>query len=272
MTTPNPVTGNPFKVSWDETGQRFFHTGIDRGMLYVDGVGVPWNGLVSVTESPSGGDSTATYLDGEKILNVPSGENYQGTIEAYSAPIEFASCAGWLMVSSGLFATEQPKKTFGFSYRTLIGNDVENTALGYKVHIVFNALAKNSDFSRETLSDKSSAQTYSWDITTVPLAVLGRRATAHIVFDSRLVSADNLAHIESILYGSDTTEPALPDATTVFNFVDLFATLRIIDNGDGSWTAVGPDTVITMTDSETFQITWDSAVVIDSDNYSISSL
>lgn len=261
------------RVVWDKTGTRLFQTGIDRGVLYVGNVGVPWNGLVSVTESPTGGDATPTFLDGQKVLNVPGGESFAATIEAYGIPIEFAPCAGWSMIASGLFATEQPKTTFGFSYRTLIGNDGEGTSLGYKVHIVFNALAKNSDFSRETITEKPSVKTHSWDITTVPLPIAGRRATAHIVFDSRLVPGANLAKIEGILYGTDTTDPSLPDSTTMYNLLDLFASLQIIDNGDGTWTAIdNQGDILTMTDADTFQIDWDSAVVIDTDDYTIRSL
>lgn len=261
------------RIVWDKTGTRLFQTGIDRGVLYVGNVGVPWNGLVSVTESPTGGDATPTFLDGQKVLNVAGGESFAATIEAYGIPVEFAPCAGWYMVASGLFATEQPKTTFGFSYRTLTGSDDKGTALGYKVHIIFNALAKNADFSRETISDKPSVKTHSWDITTVPLPVAGRRSTAHIIFDTRMIAPENIAKIEAILYGTDTTDPMLPDATTVYNMVDIFATLQIIDNGDGTWTAIdNQGDILTMTDDETFEIDWDSAVFIDSDNYRISSL
>lgn len=262
------------RIIWDKTGTRLFQTGIDRGMLYVgNNAGVPWNGLVSVTESPTGGDATPTFLDGQKVLNVAGGESFGATIEAYGIPIEFAPCAGWYEIASGLFATDQPKTTFGFSYRTLTGSDDEGIDLGYKVHIIFNALAKNLDFSRETITDKPSVKIHSWDITTVPLPVAGRRATAHLIFDTRHVARENMAKIEEILYGTDTTDPALPDATTVYNLADVFATLQIIDNGDGTWTAIDNlGTILTMTDSETFQIDWDSAVVIDTDNYSISSL
>jgi hypothetical protein len=272
MTTP--VQGAKNRVSWNNSGERLFHTGVDRGMLYVgNAAGVPWNGLISVTENPSGGDATPTYLDGQKVLNVPGGENFAATIEAYGVPIEFAPCVGWGSLASGLFATEQPKETFGFSYRTLIGNDVEGTAFGYKLHIVFNALAKNADFSHKTITDSPSVQPYSFDVTTVPLPVSGQRATAHFIFDTRVVTENNIAKIESILYGSDTTDPTLPDATTIFNLKDVFATLQIIDNGDGTWTAVDNlGSILTMTDGETFSIDWDSAVVIDTDEYSISSL
>jgi hypothetical protein len=173
-------------------------------MLYFDdGTAIPWNGLVSVTESPSGGKTTETYLDGQKVLDVPGGEDYIATVESLSLPLQAAACAGWGILQYGLYASHQPRESFGLSYRTLIGNDVEGTKLAYRIHIIFGCVAKNSDFTHETTSDKASAKTYSWDITAVPVSLNSRsRATAHVIFDTRRFSEPTITTVEGILYGN----------------------------------------------------------------------
>lgn len=203
------------RATWDDIGARLFHTGIDRGMLYTDVASVPWNGLVSVTESPNGGDAKPYYLDGQKILNIAAGEDFDGTIEAFFAPIEFASCVGNLVLSPALYATDQPRKTFNFSYRTLVGNDLSGINLAYKVHIVFNALASASDFTHGTLTDANNPQSYSWGITTSPVIVPGYRPTAHLVFDTRTNGDTVMSALENILYGNDTDAPRLPAVSEI---------------------------------------------------------
>jgi hypothetical protein len=179
-------------------------------MFYLGTIAVPWFGLTSVTESPSGGDAEPVYLDGLKVQNIPGGVDFDATIQALSAPIEFASCAGRLELAAGLYATDQPKETFGFSYRTLIGDDVLNTDFGYKVHVVYNAAAKVSDFTHTTTSGSPSVAPYSWAITTTPITALpNKRPTSHFIFDTRRLSPDNINLIEAILYGDDD-DPRLP--------------------------------------------------------------
>lgn len=208
------------RVTWNDVGQRLFHAGVNRGMLYVENVAVPWNGLMSITEAPTGGVAQPYYLDGRKILSISALEEYSATIETLAAPIEFAPCAGRLRLSPGLFVTDQPKPMFSFSYRTLIGNDVLSTSFGYKLHVVYNATAKISDFSHGTISDSPSVSAYSFDVETVPVLVAGFKPTAHIVIDSRLDS-DILAQVESILYGDNTDDPRVPTASEL---VTLLAT------------------------------------------------
>jgi hypothetical protein len=207
--------GEMAKISWSTTGQRLYSTGIDRGVFYPEdgSAGVPWSGLASITASPKAADAQENYLDGQKVLNIPAGEDFQATIEAFSAPPEFAICAGRLLLATGLYATDQPKETFGFSYRTIVGNDVLGTAFAYKVHVVYGALAKISDFTNASITDTPSAKTYSWDITTVPVAATSFRPTAHIVADSRLISSDHMSSIETILYGDDDHDPRMPTTT-----------------------------------------------------------
>jgi hypothetical protein len=211
------------RVTWDDAGLRLYHTGIDRGMLYVVygvPVAVPWNGLAGVTESPVGGDPTPYYLDGRKILNISSGEDFSATIEAYASPLEFAACAGRLRLSTGLYATGQPKQTFGFAYRTLIGNDSVGTGYAYKIHVIYNATAQIADFAHGTITTRPSPTLRSWNVTTYPVVSSGYRPTSHVVIDSRLVSSAGISGVEAILYGDDTNDARLP---TIPELITLLA-------------------------------------------------
>lgn len=198
------------RVTWGVPGQRLYHTGVDRGMIYLeDGTVTPWSGLVSVTESPIGGDPVATYVDGQKILNTPNGEIYQATIESMSLPVNAAACAGWGILQYGLLASNQPKMSFGLSYRTLLGNDVSGTKLGYRIHLIFQCTAKSSDFTHETITDQVSLKSYSWGITAIPVSFSTRKPTAHVIFDTRTHSPETITAVESILYGDNVTDPVM---------------------------------------------------------------
>jgi hypothetical protein len=190
-----------------------FQTGVDRGMLYVGtSIAVPWSGLASVTEAPTGGAAQDYFLDGRKILSVSSAEEFTAKIEAFASPLEFAICAGRVEISPALYVADQPRQSFNFSYRTLIGNDVDGIDYAYKVHLVYNALAQISDFTHGTTSDKSSVVTNSWSITTTPVVVTGFLPASHFVADSRLIDPTILGQLEDILYGSDATDPRFPSA------------------------------------------------------------
>lgn len=207
------------RVTWDDAGFRFYQAGVDRGMLYAPNVSAAWSGLVSVTESPSGGESTSYYVDGQKVLNTASGENFNGVIEAFSAPGEFASCLGRIEISPALFVTNQPRTPFSFSYRTLIGNDLSGTEYGYKVHLVYNALAQGTDYANETVTDTPKPRTYSWNIVTSPIDVPGCRPTAHLIFDTTKNSGTAISSLEDILYGDDTGDPRMPTVTELITLL-----------------------------------------------------
>lgn len=259
------------RLSWSNGGSRFYEAGIDRGVLYVDGYpGVPWNGLTSVDESPSGGDPKSYYIDGIKYLAVPSAEEFEGTITAFTYPDEFAKCDGTTEPRSGLFLTHQRRKSFGISYRTMIGNDTSD-AFGYKLHIIYNALAAPSGRSNQTLKDSTSPNDFSWKITCKPPPMAGYRPTSHVVVDSRTTDPSVLATIEGILYGTDTDQARIPTLDELIAAYDTISTLTVIDNGDGTWTATAPFDVIRMMDDETFEITAATAVFIDEDTYNLSS-
>lgn len=214
------------KLAWDTVGERFYETGVDRGVLYIpDNAGVyntgyAWNGLVSVTESPSGAEANAQYADNIKYLNLVSAEEFGATIEAYTYPSEFAQCDGTATPSAGLAIGQQSRKTFGLAYRTRIGNDLAGTDLGYKLHLIYGALAAPTEKAYSTINDSPEAITFSWDITTTPVDVTGFKPTAQLTVDSTKVSSTKLAELEALLYGTDGVEPKLPTPNEI---IALFA-------------------------------------------------
>lgn len=204
------------KIVWDNTGERLYETGVRNGVLYpiqTEGTyskGVAWNGLISVTESPSGAEATPLYADDIKYLNLISAEEYGSTIEAYTYPDEFAECDGSTSIATGVNIGQQPRKTFGMCYRTVVGNDVENDNYGYKLHLVYGALAAPSEKAFSTINDSPEAITFSWEVSTTPVNVTGFKPTASLTIDSTKVDAAKLASLEAILYGSESEEARLP--------------------------------------------------------------
>ena len=204
-----------FALTWDQDGERLYETGVDRGVLFVRegtsyGAGVAWNGLSSVEESPSGAESTAVWADNIKYLNLTSAEDYGITIGAYTYPDEWEECDGSRAVTTGMYIGQQPRKKFGFTWRTKIGNDVDGTDHGYKIHIVYNCSASPSSRSHQTINDSPEATEMSWEVTTTPTNVTGHKPTAHIYIDSTKVDATKLATLEAALYGTAGTSGQAP--------------------------------------------------------------
>lgn len=207
------------KLVWDEAGKHIYETGVSKGVLYVMsdtpgtyGKGVAWNGLSSVSESPTGAEVSAIYADNIKYLNLMSREEFEGSIEAYTYPDEFMACDGSASPedAKGFVVGQQDRKTFAFCYQTKVGTDL-NPEAGYKIHIIYGALASPSERSYETVNDSPEAMTFSWDITTTPVAVTGFKPTAHVELDSTKIDKTKLAKIEAKLYGTDepSGEPTL---------------------------------------------------------------
>ena len=211
------------KLVWDQTGERYYETGVKQGVLYPQAAGgtypkgVAWNGLTAVTESPSGAETTALYADDIKYLNLISAEEFGATIEAYTYPDEFAQCDGSATLATGVSIGQQSRKAFGLCYRTTLGNDVDGNDFGYKLHIIYNALAAPSEKAYATINDSPEAITFSWEVTTTPVNVPGFKPTASITIDSTKADKSKLASLEEILYGKDApsnggegTDPRLP--------------------------------------------------------------
>ena len=199
------------KIVWDKTGERFYETGVKQGVLYPQGTGgtypkgVAWNGLTAVTESPSGAEATPLYADDIKYLNLMSAEEFGATIEAYTYPEEFAQCDGSATIATGVTIGQQARKSFGLCYRTALGNDVDGSDYGYKLHIIYGAMAAPSEKAYATINDSPEAITFSWEVTTTPVAVDGFKPTASIVIDSTKADEAKLTALEEILYGKDPT-------------------------------------------------------------------
>lgn len=198
------------KLKWHEVGEKFYETGVKNGVLYVFdsenkkyGTGVAWNGLTAVTESPSGAEATPLYADDIKYLNLMSTEEFGATIEAYTYPKEFEACDGSAEVATGVTIGQQSRKTFGMCYTTTVGNDTENNDYGYKIHIIYGALAAPSEKAYATINDSPEAITFSWEVTTTPVSVTGHKATASVVIDSKKVDKTKLAALEEKLFGKD---------------------------------------------------------------------
>lgn len=216
-TSMEPRLGEESKaLVWDKTGERFYETGVKNGVLYVqnpDGTypkGVAWNGLTAVTESPTGAEATPLYADDIKYLNLMSVEEFGATIEAYTYPDEFAVCDGSAQLVDGVMIGQQKRKTFGLCYKTTLGNDVDGTGHGYKLHIVYGAMAAPSEKAYATINDSPEAITFSWELTTTPVSVTGHEPTASITIDSTKADPTKLKEFEKIIYGDASNNPRLP--------------------------------------------------------------
>lgn len=238
MPDPTP-TYTP--ITWDQIGERYYETGVDHGVLYVYdngayGEGVAWNGLTNVSEKPSGAEATALYADNIKYLNLISNEDFGATIEAYTYPDEFAQCDGSASIATGVIVGQQKRKTFGFSYRTKIGNDTDGNDYGYKIHLVYGCTAAPTEKGYATINDSPEAITFSWEITTIPISVPGLKPTACIIIDSTKVNDDEkMTALTELLYGTTTTPPTLP---TIAQLLAIFGTQSEEEetppaNGDG---------------------------------------
>jgi hypothetical protein len=264
------------RILWDQTSERKFETGVKNGVLYVRNgagaypLGVAWNGLTAVTEKPTGAEPTPMYADDMKYLNMMSVEEFEATIEAYTYPDEFGVCDGSVEIATGVSIGQQKRSTFGFCYKTAIGNDVDDTDYGYKLHLVYGALASASEKGYATINDTPEAITFSWDVTTTPVEVTGKKPTASVTIDSTKVDAGNLAALETILYGAPGVDPRLPlpdEIATLFGGAapSAIALSSIVPADDASGISVSADIVITFNNaihSEAIVVTSAAGVIV----------
>lgn len=220
-------------LTWDDDGKRFFENGTDRGVLYPKNVsgyvaGVAWNGLTAVTESPDGAEPTDLYADNSKYAVMRSAETLGFTIEAYTYPDEFAACDGSRQIAKGAYIGQQARNSFGFCYRSRIGNDVDSE-LAYRLHIYYGCTASPSEKAYETVNDSPDAMTLSWECTTTPVSIAGFKPTASIMVDSRYADPEKLADLEKILYGSSDADASLPDPQTIITTLGEASPMSLSD-------------------------------------------
>ena len=227
MPDPTPTYA---PLEWDKTGERFYETGVEKGVLWVWdsennkwGDGVAWNGLTNVSEKPSGAEATALYADNIKYLNLISNEEFAATIEAYTYPDEFAECDGSVDIGEGVVIGQQKRKKFCFSYQTKIGNDVDGNDKGVKYHIVYNCLAAPTEKGYATINDSPEAITFSWEVSTTPIEVSGFKPTAIVTIDSTKLTSAQKTALEAALYGSSSANSALKTPTELVALINAAA-------------------------------------------------
>lgn len=259
------------KLIWNAVGSRYYEAGLDRGVLYLEGqVGLPWSGLTGVTESSSGGDAKPLYIDGVKYLNLSEKEEFEATLTAFTYPVEFAACDGTARARPGLFLSQQRRQSFGLSYRTRIGNDLQGTDYGYKIHLIYNALVMPSEQTFGTLGNSTDVADFSWKITTKPIIFPGFKPTSHLILDSRFIDPVTMGLVEDKLYGASGSNAHLPDFTELLAQLDDPLTFTLTDNGDGSYEIDAPTSIMT-SDSNLFMLTWPTAHYNGDDTFTISN-
>lgn len=260
------------RIIWGDAGSRFFESGVDRGVLYVGTFpGVPWNGLTSIAEASTGGTPLPFYVDGEKYLNLTTREEFSATLTAFTYPTEFEACDGSVAIRTGFNVTQQKRQPFGLSYRSMIGND-QNESLGYKVHIVYNALAAPAPWTHKSIDNTVSIDDFAWKLTTTAIPLAGYRRAAHLIFDSTALDPLVMAGIEGVLYGDDDNASRLPLLAEILDMIDTGNTLTVVDNGDGSYSVTAPESDLFLNDANSFQLSWPTdVVIIDANSFTLTS-
>jgi len=254
-------------LNWDDLAERKYESGVSHGVFYpLNDSGVVWNGLISVTDAQAGADTVPLYYDGIKYIDYASSRDFKGSIQALSAPREFLRCIGEKDLIPGFSLTSQRKEIFGMTYRTQVNGEE-----GYKIHILYNLTADADDRTYETIGDTTEPTKLSWTILGVPIQILNAFPTMHFVVDSTLIDPSYLEALELILYGSDSVEPTLPPFEQLQVWLVTGHLIEIVDDGNGRWRAIGPDSLIIMLDSRTFQITQVDATYLDANTYTVTT-
>lgn len=241
------------RLDWGSVKQRFYETGIDRGVFYISGeAGIPWTGLLSVEEKPQDSETKTVWADGLKIQSRQKRGSFAATLEALSYPDGF-----------------RPGREFNLSYRTQINGPIGD---GFFIHLVYRALAAPSAVKYETVNDSTNPSSLSWDLTTSPVSVSGAETCSHLVIDTRVAYSWAVDALEAIIYGSDTTSASFPEPQVVLDLFENASILKITDLGDGTFEAEGPDSIIRAIAADMYEIEWPSVVYIDPDTASIHSL
>ena len=258
-------------LQWNLSAARQIETGLDRGVIYPkSGAAVPWNGLTGVDEE-GGEGAVEFYMDGRPFLYFPTPKEFKATLRAYTYPDAFAAILGEVEVTDGMYLDSQQGDQFDLSYRTIVANSIQGIDYGYKIHLIYNAIAVPSAKSFGTITSEVTPTEFSWDIRAVPIPVNGYRPTAHITIDTRHMDVTRLAELEATLYGTTTTAAAMPGAQTIFDLLNFGDVIVITDNGDGTWDAEGSYHNVYLTGPDTFRIDNVDATDNGNDTYTISS-
>lgn len=259
-------------LEWDRVGDRRFETGVDRGVLFLhDGRAVPWNGLTAVEDSTAF-ESTSHYLDGVKYLERLIPGDFAGSLSAMTYPEEFNEVLGNKPVHPGLYYHDQRPKMFNLCYRTLIGNDAEELRHGYRLHLLYNVVASPAARAYRSVGEQVEGGEFTWALSSTPPIPTGHLPTTHISIDSTETTPERMAALERLLYGTETSDPRMPYPDEFAQLFEMYNSLVIVDNGDGTWTASDlTDSYIDMLDEETFEISNADATFIDADTYTIST-
>jgi hypothetical protein len=259
-------------LEWDQVGERVFETGVDRGVLYLkDGRSAAWNGLRSV-DIGSDSENASFYLDGVKYLHRVTPGDFTGKLTALTYPDEFDEVSGMEEVAPGMHYYNQQPKMFDLSYRTRIGNDLEGTDHGYKLHVLYNLLATVDQVTYPSISETVTPIDFGWTLNGTPPALSGHRPTIHISIDSRDTDPSVLAAIEDVLYGTDSVNPRMPPIDEITNLMAMFGSFVVVDNGDGTWTGIDlAGTYIVMNSPTQFTVNNVDATYSDTDTYDVST-
>lgn len=256
---------------WDQSGERRYEAGVDHAVLYPrGGVGVVWNGLISVNEIPANGGVSSYYIDGIKYLDKAIVDEFTARLEAYTYPDEFSECEGFGEHAWGFRVGNQRRLPFDLSYRTKVGNDVDGADHGYKLHFIYNALAASSDRNYQTYSDSPEPVTFSWEITTTPVLVPGFRPSAHIILDSTRMPPEAMAVVEAALYGSETTDPTFPQPGEIIALIESSIGLTVVVDENGVFTASGPDTAVSLVSPTTYQLSANNVDMVDPNTFVVT--
>lgn len=255
------------QIVWDEVGSRKFQTGIDHAVFYTDTEAVPWNGIISVDVKNEGLSVTPVYFDDRKVNEIVYLGDFSGVLTAYTYPDEFLPYDGYNEPVEGVFIDNQDRGTFGLCYRTIIGNDEDGIEHGYKLHILYNLTAIADGMTSQTVESNVEPIEFKWNLSSIPDEIPGYRPSSHIIIDSTKVDPQALSDVEDILYGTESEDPRLLSMLEIFENIAL----TIVDHGDGSWSAIGPSSIISWTEGEDdFDITSSTIVILDADSYQIS--
>lgn len=256
------------RMTWGALGTRSHQSGVDRGVFYPQvGPGLPWNGLISVAEQADNVEPRFKYVDGIRFSEPKTGEGFAAVLQAYTCPREFEDYDG----TSGILS-QQRRRSFGLSYRTRLHDDISGE-VGHLIHVVYNAIAAPAPLDAKTArGDGSSLGTFSWNLTTTPVDIPGAQPAAHLIIDTSVAYPEATDALENALYGSDSSDPYLPTPQVLMDLIEPFSVLLIVNHGDGTWTAMGPDDVVYMLNSETFAIDWPSVRYLSDVEYEVRSL